>query len=629
MTTDVYLHGKRVKLDPSQSLGKGGEADVFRVGKDLALKVFKPPDHPDYQGLPAEQRAAHDRIRQHQRKLREFPGGLPPQIVVPEALATDRSGRFVVGYAMKLVSPAEPLSRFADPAFRRAGVSSDTVVALFRDMHRAVAGLHAAGVVIGDFNDLNVLVATAGAPRFIDADSYQYGAYRCTVFTERFVDPLLCEPSATSLRLAHPYTPGSDWYAFAALLMQSLLFVGPYGGIYRPADATKRAPHGVRPLRRITVFHPEVQYPKPATSYAVLPDELLHQFHAVFERDGRAPFPIGLLDALRFTACPCCGIEHARAVCPICRPSASSHITEAIVVRGEVRCTRVFETRGVVVYATTERGVLRLVLHEGGAYRREDGTVVLRGPLDPALRFRVLGATTLVGRGGEVVVLTPGRPTDRHSVDSDGTGPAFDANGKHRYWATAGRLVRDAGTPWGADIEPIGEVLLEQTRIWAGPTFGIGLYRASNLSVLFSFDAERRGINDSLHMPRLQGQLVDAACVLSEERAWVFLAVRGGSKKMHLCLTYSRGGALEATAEAEAGDGSWLGTLRGKCAVRGVLLAATDAGIARVEIEGSGLRVTRQFPDTEPFVDSESQLLVGKDGLFVVSGRAVAALKMT
>lgn len=65
MTTDVYLRGKRIKLDPTQSLGKGGEADVFRLGADRALKLFKPPDHPDYAGLPAEQSAAEKRLRQH------------------------------------------------------------------------------------------------------------------------------------------------------------------------------------------------------------------------------------------------------------------------------------------------------------------------------------------------------------------------------------------------------------------------------------------------------------------------------------------------------------------------------------------------------------------------------------
>ncbi len=287
---NVYLQGKRIPLDPARSLGQGGEAEVFRLGTGRALKIFKPPDHPDYQGLPEEQRAAEERIRQHQRKLREFPAGLPRRVVAPEELATDRSGRLVVGYAMELVHPAEPLVRWAEPAFRRAGVPNGAVVALFRDMHATVSRLHAAGVVIGDFNDLNVLVG-AGQARFIDADSFQFGAYRCGVFTERFVDPLLCDGSASSLRLVRPCGPGSDWYAFAALLMQSLLFVGPYGGIYRPVRSSRRVLHGVRPLRRITVFHPEVHYPRPATSWRVLPDDLLHHLHGVFERDQRGPLP--------------------------------------------------------------------------------------------------------------------------------------------------------------------------------------------------------------------------------------------------------------------------------------------------------------------------------------------------
>jgi hypothetical protein len=629
MTMYVYLRGKRVKLDPTRSLGKGGEADVFHLGGGRALKVFKSPDHPDYQGFPAEQKAAEERIALHQRKLREFPRSLPPHVIAPEDLATDRSGRLVVGYSMKLVDPAEPLLRYADPGFRRAGVSNAAVIELFRDIHSTVSALHAAGVVIGDFNDLNVLVTSNDEARFIDADSFQFGAYRCAVFTERFVDPLLCEPTAASPRLARPYIPDADWYAYAALLMQSLLFVGPYGGIYRPKEAARRIPHATRPLRRITVFHPEVQYPKPATSYRVLPDDLLQYLHRVFEEDERSSFPVRLLDALQFAACPRCGAEHARAACPMCSPNAASRVRETITVRGEVRRTHVFETSGVIVHATVERGELRFVYHEAGAYRREDGTPVMREPLDPGLRFRVLGRSTLVGRGGRVAVLSPCHAPQRLSVDSNGAGPAFDTNGRHSYWTTAGRLVRDAASPWGTgSAETIGDVLLGQTRIWAGPSFGLGLYRASNLSVLFAFDAERRGINDTLRIPFLRGQLVDAACALDDGRAWVLLALHGGGRTAHLCLTYSRGGALEAVAEAGAGDGSWLGTLRGKCATQGVLLAATDSGIARIEVEAGQLQLTREFPDTEPFVDSHCQLLVGREGLFVVGRRDIAALRM-
>ena len=626
---DVYVGGRRIKIDPTRSLGKGGEADVYDLGGGQALKLFKAPDHPDYQGLPVEQAAAEARIAVHQRKLLAFPVGLPRQVVAPDRLATDRGGRTVVGYTMRVVTPAEPLLRYGDPGFRRAGVANRDVVALFREIHQAVSAIHAAGVVIGDFNDLNVLVTTGFQPRFIDADSFQFGSFPCAVFTERFVDPLLCDPAATSPRLTRPYDGNADWYAFAALLMQSLLFVGPYGGVYRPRDVSRRVPHAARPLRRITVFHAEVQYPKPATRYQVLPDELLQHFHRVFEKDERGEFPAMLLEQLRFAACPICAVEHARATCPFCTASTVNQAPALLRVRGAVTATHLFETTGVILHACVEAGELRHLRHEAGAYRREDGSVVFKGDLDPALRFAILGRATLVGRAGELVLVSPDRALERAPVDSDGTGPAFAANGRHRYWTAAGRLVRDASPALGAAAtEAIGDVLAGQTRIWVGPTFGLGLYRASNLSVAFAFDAERRGINDSLLLPPLRGQLIDATCALDEKRAWLLLALQHGGRTIHLCLVYSRAGVLEATAEAAAGDGSWLGTLHGKCATQGLLLAPTDAGIARIEVHGGTLQQTREFSDTEPFVDAASRLLVGKEGLYVVGRSQITALKM-
>ena len=129
-----------------------------------------------------------------------------------------------------------------------------------------MAGLHALGVVIGDFNDLNVLVKDEQA-YLIDADSFQFGGFLCRVFPERFVDPLSCDPQERRPLLCKPFSTDSDWHAFAVMVMQTLLSVGPYGGVYRPKSTSARVPEYARPLRRITVFHPEVLYPKPAAPY--------------------------------------------------------------------------------------------------------------------------------------------------------------------------------------------------------------------------------------------------------------------------------------------------------------------------------------------------------------------------
>lgn len=624
---DVWLEGKRVKVSPASALGKGGEADVFDLGDGRALKLFKPPEHPDYTGLPAEQAAARARLDQHQRKLRAFPAGLPGRVVVPQVLATDRKGHAVLGYAMRKLDAVEPLRRFAEPSFRRAGATSARGVEVLRGLHRTLEAVHAAGVVVGDFNDLNVLVAGASDAYLIDADSFQFGAFPCLVFTERFLDPLrLGGGGAGGLVPARPASVDSDWYAFTVSVMQSLLCVGPHGGVHRPKTPGARTTPAGRVLQRITVFHPEVQYPKPALPLATLPDAVLHHLHRVFVEDLRGAFPLPLLEGLRFTACASCGVEHARAACPSCQPNATATVTPVTSARGQVTATRLCSTRGVLVHACAEDGALRWLYHADGAYRREDGSVVLRGPLDPSLCWALQGDVTLVGRGAELVVLAPGREAARVGVDAPEGRPAFAANARHRYWAAGGGLWRDGA--YGP--ERIGDVLEGQTRLFVGPRFGLGFHRAGGLRGAFVFDAGRLGLKDGLALPWPSGRLVDAECVFDGPNAWLFLTEEAGGRTVHHCVVVGSDGAVRASAVAEAGDGSWLGGgARGRCAAGDALFCASDAGLVRVELRQGRLEAVREFPDTEPFVDSGSQLFLAKQGLVVVGRQDIAALRMT
>ncbi|HEY2510445.1 MAG TPA: hypothetical protein VGI39_06305 [Polyangiaceae bacterium] len=631
MKREVYVEGRRFTLDPSRLVGRGGEAEVFATGDGRALKVFKGPDHPEFAGHEPSRRAAEARLALHQKKLRDFPAGLPAEVVAPRALATDRSGRAVLGYAMELVTGAEPLWKYGDGAFRRAGVPGDAVVALFRALLRVVRALHAAGVILGDFNDQNVLVLVGGghAPRVIDTDSFQFGAYPCPVYSERFLDPRLCDPSAPAPTPVRAYDVEADWFAFNVLLFQSLLFVGPYGGIHRPKDPASRVAPAARSLRRLTVFDRDVQYPKPAAPYQILPDDLLHHFEGIFAKDDRAPFPVPLLERLAFTSCAGCGTEHARTLCPKCARTTTVRAAAAVVIHGAVHAERVFRTPGVLVCVAVQGGDLRVVHHHDGAYQREDGRVILTGLLDPSLRFRVRGADTLVGRGVELATVAKDTSVTRRAVDSDGAAPAFDTSERHLFWVQDGRLWR--GAPSALDphaAEAVGEVLAQQTRIFAGAAFGIGFYRAGAVSRAFLFDGERRGIDDRLSMPPLPGVIVDAAAALDDQRAWLFLAHRHAGKVRHLCLVYARSGALEGSAEGEPGDGGWLSTLHGKCAAGGLLFAATDAGLVRVEVAAGSVAKTRDFPDTAELVDEGSRLLVGRRGLYVAGAREVLALEM-
>ena len=660
---DVLVGQQRFRLDPRRAIGKGGEADVYDLGDGRALKLFKGDQHPDVRGLPAEEAAARARLLLHQRKLPAFPTGLPAAVIAPGELAylasrkagaaANPASNSIAGYAMPLVQGAEPLLRWGEPAFRRTGATAPQAVGIFRRLRDALCGLHARGVVVGDFNDLNVLVRAApggpAEPLLIDADSFQFQGFPCAVFTERFLDPRLCDRASGQPVPVRPFDEQSDWFAFSALLLQTLLLVGPWGGIHRPRDLSKMIPARRRMLERVSIFQPEVQLPRSAAPREALPDDLLHELTSVFERDERRPLPAPLLDSLSFTACASCGLEHARAGCPRCRPHAAAKVATAIASRGAVTARTLFETEGTLLCAALSPGGLRVLHHLRGRYLREDGGVVLEGPLDPALRFCLLGSATAIARGGQLAILRPGWTTLQLSVDTCGSEPALAASGAQLAWSAAGRLFCEgeaalfpssAARGLRLDPEPLGEVLAGSTRLFlgagaasaggglAGAGFGLGLSRAGELSLALTFAPGRRGLREQLSLPRLPGELFRARCAFGDGLAFLLLAFRHQGRTLHRLLCLDREGRLVGVAEGERDDGSWLGGFPELCAAGRLLFAATDVGLVRIELQAGKLSLTRAFPDTEAFVDGQTRLLVGPEGLLAVGLRSVLQLRL-
>lgn len=332
----VWIDGASVTLRPEALVGQGGEAEIYDLGDGRVVKWWKPPAHPDFVGQLDAQRAAQHRLDERPAKLRALPAGLPPAVVAPCGLALAAKGSSeVVGYVMPKVG-GDPLHAYGEPRWRREHpIDGADVVAVLLALHDAIAGVHRAGVVIGDCNDLNVLV-DGRQVHLIDVDSYQFDRFGCPMFSERFVDPRLCEPQ--QLVPVRPHDAASDWFAFAVMAFRVLLGVGPWGGVHQPADPARRCPPPQRALRRISVFSPDVVYPRAARPLAILPDELADVFHAIFERDQRGGFPREVLARLRLRRCTSCGEEHGRTHCPACRSAAPPPPS---VVHGRLRWTAI------------------------------------------------------------------------------------------------------------------------------------------------------------------------------------------------------------------------------------------------------------------------------------------------
>jgi hypothetical protein len=333
---NVWIDGQRVTLAPAMLLGQGGEAEVYDLGDGRVVKWWKPAEHPDFEGIPSAQDVARKRLAEAPHKLRALPGNLPSAVVAPCGLAlAGKKSAQVVGYLMQKVTGV-PLHSFGEPKWRRDNpiAGSDLVAALLA-LYDAIAALHRGGIVVGDCNDLNVLV-DGRRVHLIDVDSYQFGGYACPMFSERFVDPRLCDPQ--QLVPVRPHDEASDWFAFGIMAFRSLLGVGPWGGVHQPANPAARISPALRALKRLSVFAADIIYPRAARPLAILPDELTDVFRAMFERDRRGPFPRVELERLRLRACSTCGEEHGRVRCPACQ--TASHLPP-VVVHGKLRWTTI------------------------------------------------------------------------------------------------------------------------------------------------------------------------------------------------------------------------------------------------------------------------------------------------
>lgn len=618
----AYLNGKRRQLSPTQVIGKGGEADIYNLGDGTVLKLYKRPDDPDYTGNPAMQQGAAERLDEQQRKLPAFPRGLPAEVVVPLDLAYDKaaSGR-IAGYTMRYLDNMEVLLRLGDRQYReQGGIDGNRVVATFRNLHQVVQAVHKAGLVIGDFNDLNVLVDAKDQVFLVDADSMQFGSFFCRAFTTRFLDPLNSDKLQLTLR--RPHTQDSDWYAFSMMLFQSLLFVGPYGGVHKPARG-RRLQHDDRVLNRLTIFDKEVVYPKPALPYDILPDDVLECFRRIYEDDQRGVFPLPVLGNLRWTTCVNCNAVHARSRCPAC--AAPGVIKQTVTIRGNVTITQVFRTSGTILNAVFQGGRLRYLYHENGAFRREGDKEVVHSGLDPELRFRINKQRTLMGKQGRLFVFSPGQATERMTTDTVGQLPVFDTNEQGYFWIQDGQLVRNdrIGTKY------VGDVLTGRTLFWTGPRFGFGFYQAGQLTRAFVFDVQGRGLNDQVPIQTIPGQLIDATCVFSDGLGWFMVSTQEGGQLLNRCYVVNARGEVLAEAEAVPGDDSWLAHgIRGHFAAGSSLFVSTDSGIVRVTVDGGTISVAQTFPDTEPYVDTATKLLPGDGGIYAVSAREIVLLKI-
>lgn len=634
-------------LDTAPYLAKGGEALIYRIPQlnqsllgapvqsiphsGQVFKLFKKPDHPDYAGSQTDQETARERLIVHRQKLPELQKlQLPSNVVKPEYLGYEsKNVRSLCGYSMRAVENAETLIQLFSGKYQGSiGVTKMQIMELLQALHATVAALHQQNVVIGDFNPLNVLFGTdirkGIQHHMIDADSYQFGTFYCNTFTFGYVDPLVCD---NDMLLVKPHTQMTDWYAFTAIMMHLLLYAGPYDGIHKPKTG-KKLRGKQRVLKRITVFDPDVKYPKPAYDFNRLPDEVMQHFDRVFKHNHREIFPTNLLQ-MQWTTCTKCNAEHARPVCPVCTNPSPVAIVQKTTVKDGVVVSRIFQTEGVIVYATVEHGAVRYVYSEGGKLYRDNGKELFESG-GAAMRYRIADNVTYVGRGHNYMdSMTQFRVL--HNVDQAHGTSVFDVGGEHFYWVESGALYQRKRIPT-TFVERqlktrIAGGITDQTMIYMSNNIGLGWYMVGALPVAYVIHPKSKGVIN-FQMDAINGKLIKHTCHFGKDHIWFMLHYLKNGKETVRCILVHHNGTVVGTMEESLDPDSWFANILGMCAIGPYLFAPTDNGIVRVECRGGQISVTKEFEATEAFINQESQLLPGKGGIYVVDTHEITLLKM-
>ena len=620
----VVIDGKPVRFDPQDVLGRGGEATVMKLG-NMAVKVY------------------HDPTPERGKKLQDFiprAALLPSEVVAPKSAVFDARGRKVVGFTMDLLPQGfVPVGNIRNKTWRdRHDITTQQVIRLFEGMHRTLNAVHGANVVVGDFNDQNVLFA-AERHAFIDTDSFQFDTYPCLVATEAYLEPTLY---GMDLSERPVFRPEHDWYSYAVMLFYTLFMIHPYGGVHPVVrDRLKRA------SSHLFVFQPEVVYPKTKViNPDVVTDELLQVFWEIFNKGKRMIFPIQQLEELErlLVKCNSCDTWYAgsRQNCPQCseRNLVLVQLKKAVHVPGTVACDEVLVTKGKIVFFRVVRDVLYCVAHEAGMavlYTKPAGQVGSRKELftvHSGARYEVFNNYLVVcpdpfksklllfDLGADYFTLAFTLDTQVYTGDE----AVFSSSGEALYRIVSGRIFRTTIHQGRLRDDPVCQATNNQTwfSVSSGPAPWLVMsWRLFNQYLWNIVDPERRQHQVALADLDPGEKLTDQH-VLFSETSLVLVRRTQFQGKEHVRWDHiDTSGTILISHRSDLRDAPQFANINGAFYGSGTIRHATDDGLLKEVVTS---RQTAVMDSTASFVDGTDSITMLSGSLLVVKQDRVLQL---
>lgn len=613
MSQQLFVNQKSLTLDPAQLIQSGGEGMVFAWGQ-LAVKIYHQPQ-----------------LRHRQKLDYWLNSGLarkmPAQILAPQTVVQDAQGQ-VIGFVMgKMPAAVYPIKQLANPHFtNQQRLTLHQIISLLSHAHTTLCQLHQLGVIVGDLNDHNLFAQWTNSQNlptyWVDTDSYQLGGYPCPVALESFLDPHLYGIANFSQQPS--FSELTDWYAFAVLLVKSLLQLHPYGGSHHTYKSLKS-----RAIAQISILNSGVTYPQNARPLEILSDGLLHEINRLFEKGERFALPLSLLVDYEQSLVRCRHCTQLypaqRTYCPICQRRNPAILPNQ--QKGAVQFRLLLETEGVICHVAVQSGGrMAIIVRQGDEYRLVRagmGGVLENRSLFSAqaeYRFAWLGSQIcVVNRAGtsRLLLFDLSQPTPRQLAMLETAifqeQAVFAATDQHLYRLANGYVMRGQ-LQQGLFVEEIAtDARRNQTRLWANcqQPVVVGCYRL--FADYHFFLLTPKGRVELPPLPLLAGSSLNELNVaISQDHVALLLKTIFAGQEQTETRLYNYAGQLQEHWVHAATDAAHWDSVLGKALIYGTLLHPTDAGILKENVSGQTL-----LTDTAGHPTSTDQLYSHPAGLLL------------
>jgi len=205
------LTGKTLRLDENDEIHRGGEGRILSIAENpnLVAKIY------------------HDQISPISEEQFQFLTKLDKNLfVTPQDLLLDTKTKKICGFTMEYIGKDFfPLSSLFIKSFCQRTQMNEIVKQKIAESLIAVVKIaHENKMVIGDFNQYNILVNAQGEIKCIDIDSYQtpqhqHSGILLDDIRDYFYGGKVCE--------------NSDFFALSILIFSIFTYVHPFKGIHK------------------------------------------------------------------------------------------------------------------------------------------------------------------------------------------------------------------------------------------------------------------------------------------------------------------------------------------------------------------------------------------------------------